>query len=166
MSYPVVCEGAAKPMSRRGRILVNLVRQLSTIRKENGYGTDVVNVTTEIQNWDLTAEGDTPVIYIVDQQATPQYNPSRLTEWTWTIALTGLMKNKSQLDMEAMVADIQDALFKNITLSFDGEIPGPCSQIRIADVVTDGQFMRELDGSQLFTVKIQVKYTASAFSAL
>lgn len=151
--------------SRRGRILKNLIRQLQTISVANGYATDIVNVTTEIRNWDQTEEAQTPVLYIIDMGSTPQYNASRLTEWTWRLNLTGLLKNASQQAMENMCADIMDCLFANGTLSFDGEIPGPSAQVRISNVVTDGQFMRELDGSQLFTISINVLFTASAFRA-
>lgn len=153
------------PNSRRGRILKNLLRQLATISKENGYATDLVRATTNIKNWDQTTAAETPVVYVVDMDSNPQYHASKLTEWEWRINLTGLMRDKSQIEMEDLVADIQDCLFKNITLSFDGEIPGPCSQIRIGTIATDGQLMNEIDGSQLFTIQIQVKYTADAFRA-
>lgn len=156
---------AEKPMSRRGRILKNLIRQLQTIRKDNGYATNVHNVTTEIRNWNDTPAAETPVIYVVDMDSNPQYHASRLTEWDWRIHLSGYMRDYSQIEMEELVSDIQDCLFKNGTLSFDGETPGPCAQIRIGTVATDGQLFREIDGSQLFTVQIVVKYTADAFRA-
>lgn len=153
------------PRSRRGRILNNLIRQLKTISVANGYATNVCNVTTEIRNWAETPAAETPVIYIVDMGGRPQYFPSRLTEWTWTLHLTGLMKDQTQIQMEEMVSDIEDCLFANGTLAFDAIYPGPAAQIRIQQVLTDGQLMRELDGSQLFTVTIEVKYTASAFKS-
>jgi hypothetical protein len=153
------------PNSRRGRILKNLLRQLSTIAKADGYNTDLAKATTQIKNWDQTTSAECPVIFVIDMDSTPTYHSSKLTEWDWQINLTGLMKDRSQLEMEDLVADVQDCLFKNITLSFDGEIPGPCSQIRIGRVATDGQLMHEIDGSQLFTIQIHVKYTADAFRA-
>lgn len=151
------------PRSRRGRILNNLISQLKTITKANGYATSVCNVTTEIRNWDQTPSVETPVIYIIDMGSRPQYHAGRLTEWTWTVHLTGLMKDATQIQMEELVSDIQDCLFANGTLSVAGEVPGPAAQIRVQQVVTDGQLMRELDGSQLFTITIEIKYTASAF---
>jgi hypothetical protein len=155
----------ADPRSRRGRILVNLQRQLETITAANGYAQQVYKVTSNVKNWFETPAAETPVIYIVDEETSPQYHAGKLVEWEWRIGLFGVMRDKTQVQMEEFISDIQDCLFANGTLSFDGIAPGPCAQIRMGNIITDNQLFSEVEGSQLFKVQIVVKYSASAFTA-
>lgn len=153
------------PKSRRARIMVNLERQLKTITKENGYAVDVVKVTTVVKNWNDVAEAETPILYIVDDDTVPIYGPSKHVEWEWRMGVFGVMKNKSQVFMEELISDVQDCVFKNGTLSFDGEIPGPAAQIRVMNIVTDNQLFSEIEGSQLFKITLAIKYSACADKA-
>jgi len=130
------------PGSRRAKILTNLQRQLETITTTNGYSTAVNRVTTNLKNWHDTPAPETPVIYLIDNIAEPKYNPGKLIEWEWSVSLFVVMKDKSQIEMEDLVSDIMDCLYKNVTLAFDGE--RTISQIRIEKIVTDGQFFSEI----------------------
>lgn len=152
----------ARPKSRRARIMVNLQKQLETISIANGYATDIIKVTTAVKNWNDTAEAETPVLYLVDELTNPVYGPSKHMEWEWTIGIYGVMKNKDQIVMEECIADVMECLFKNLTLSFDGERPGPASHMRFGGIVTDNQLFSEIEGSQLFKVPVIIKYTACA----
>jgi hypothetical protein len=150
----------AEPRSRRARILKNLQRQLETITLANGYAQPVYKVTMNVKNWHDTPQAETPTIYIVDDQTRPVYHAGRLVEWEWDIDLYGVMRDKSQLEMEELISDLIDCLFVNITLSFDGVRPGPVAHIRVKNIVTDNQLFSEIEGSQLFKMSITVKYTA------
>jgi hypothetical protein len=152
----------SEPRSRRARILKNLQRQLETITVANGYTIDVVKVTTDVKNWNDTSAAETPVLYLIDEHSTPTYAASRHVEWEWKVGVFGVMKDKSQLQMEELISDIMDCLFANATLSFDGIVPGPLAQVRIGDITTDNQLFSEIDGSQLFKVLLSLKYTACA----
>lgn len=147
----------SEPRSRRGRILKNLQRQLETISKDAGYTTNVTKVTMNVRNWAETPEAETPIIYIIDANTRYIYGAGRNVEHEWTIDLFGVMKNRSQLDMEELIADIEECLFNNGTLSFDGT-PGPISQLRIQDIITDAQLFSEIEGSQLFKMTVIFKY--------
>lgn len=147
------------PRSRRGKILVNLQKQLETITQANGYSQNVVKVTTAIKNWADTAEAETPIIYIVDESTLYQYRAGTTTERTWTVALYGVMKNKEQTDLEEFIADVEECLTKNVTLTFD-ELKPVVSHIRIREIVTDNQLFSEIEGSQLFKVTLDIIYIA------
>lgn len=147
----------SEPRSRRAKILKNLQRQLETIKTTNGYAHSVNQVTTVVKSWRDTPEAETPVLYIVDQNTRYIYHAGKTLEHEWTIGIFGVMRNKSQLEMEELIADIEECLFKNVTLSFDGA-RGPINHLRITDITTDGQFFSEIEGSQLFEVKISFLY--------
>lgn len=147
------------PRSRRGKILVNLQRQLETITQDNGYSQNVVKVTTNVKNWSDTPEAETPIIYMVDEETDYQYRAGTTTERTWTVSLYGVMKNKEQTDLEEFIADVEECLTKNVTLTFD-ELRPVVSHIRIRNIVTDSQLFSEIEGSQLFKVTLQIHYIA------
>jgi hypothetical protein len=144
--------------SKRARILAALMKQLETISTTNGYATNVAKVTTNVHNWYETPEAETPVLYVVDESMNYQYFPSRLSEREWVVAVYGVMKNRSQFEMEELIADVETCLTKNQTLSFDGE-RGLVNHHRIQNIVTDNQLFSEIEGSQLFKVSVQILYT-------
>lgn len=146
------------PRSRRARILINLQRQLETITKANGYTHSIHKVTTNVKNWNDTPEAETPVLYIIDEHTRYIYHAGKTLEHEWNIGLFGVMKNQTQVEMEELIADIEECLMKNVTLQFDEVYPGPISHLRIQDVVTDNQLFSEIEGSQLFKVLITFKY--------
>lgn len=151
-----------EPRSRRAKILVNLQRQLETITVANGYATTLHTVTTRVRNWHETPEAETPCLYIIDENTRYIYHAGKTLEHEWTIGLFGVMKNRSQVEMEELIADIEECLFKNGTLSFDGIRPGPISHLRITNVISDSQLFSELEGSQLFKVEVSFKYVGCA----
>ncbi len=148
----------ADPRSRRARILLNLQRQLETITTANSYATNVYKVTLDVRNWHETPEAETPTIYIVDENTTHIYHAGRTLEKEWSVALFGVMRGKTQYQMEELIADIEECLFKNITLSFDGVQPGPVSHMRITDVTTDNQLFSQIENTQLFKITLNIKF--------
>lgn len=148
----------ADPRSRRARIMLNLQRQLQTILKTNGYATDVCTVSFNVKNWHQISEAETPVIYLVDEQTIHEYHPTKTLGKIWTYGLFGYMRGKTQIEMEELIADIEECLFKNITLSFDGIVPGPVSHMRIRNVTTDNQMFSEIEGSQLFKITLDILF--------
>lgn len=146
--------------SRRGRIWDNLQRQLQTITVANGYQSELQSVRIAVPNWvDIRAD-ESPLICIIDDVMDFVYHPGKLTERIWTVNLFGIMKGADQDDMEVLLADIEDCLFANVTLSFDNVGP-VCSHIRIRNIVTDKQQFYASEGSQLFKVTITIHWTAS-----
>lgn len=159
----------SEPRSRRAKILKNFQRQLEKIKKADGYAHSVYKVTTNVKSWRDTPEAETPTLYIIDENTRYLYNAGKTLEHEWTIGLFGVMKNKTQLEMEEFIADIEECLFKNVTLYFEDQdltwngglgarTPGPISHLRINDIVTDNQLFSEIEGSQLFKISIIFKY--------
>jgi hypothetical protein len=145
------------PRSRRAKILRNLQRQLETITTGNGYSITVNQVTMNLKNWHDTPAPETPIIYLIDNSTQPKYNPGKLLEWEWSVSLFTVMKDRSQIEMEEFISDILECLYKNVTLAFDGE--RTIAHLRIDNIVTDGQFFSEVEGSQLFRIDINLLYT-------
>lgn len=145
-------------LSRRGRIMTNLQRQLQTITKLNGYATDVYGVSFDVRNWHETPEAETPVIYIVDENTTQNYMPGKTLPREWTIGIYGVMRNRTQVEMEELISDIETCLQANQTLSFDGEIPGPVAHHRVTNITTDNQLFSQIDGTLLFKLSVTFLY--------
>lgn len=159
----------ALPKSRRAKIANNLMRQLATIKVANGYATDVINVSQDVRTWDAVSVVETPTIYVIDHNTKYTYHAGRLTERSWFIDLFTIMKQATQQQMEELIADIEDCLMANITLYFADidpstglavKPPGPCSHIRIREIITDNQLFSQVDGSQLFKITLEIVYTA------
>lgn len=144
--------------SRRGQILANLQRQLETVTTGNGYSCTVNKVTTNVHNWHETPAAETPVVYIVDESTHPKYNAGKLLEYEWTVGLFVVMKDKSQLEMEDHISDLIECLFKNVTLAFDNA--RAVSHMRVTNIITDNQMFSEIEGSQLFKISLELRYTA------
>jgi hypothetical protein len=145
-------------LSRRGRILTALIKQLQTISTTNGYATTINEASTELRNWRDRPEAECPVIFVVDNRTAPKYNAGKTLEVTWHISLFGFMRNRSQMEMEELIADIELCLDKNRQLSFDGE-RGLVNHHRVTDIVTDNQMFSEIEGSQIFRVDLEILYT-------
>lgn len=147
------------PLSRRGKILVNLQRQLRTILTANGYSRNVVKVTTNVKAWRDTPAPETPILYVIDENTDYRYHAGKLSERTWTVSIFGVMKGKTQEDMEELIADIETCIMRNSTLNFDNS--GPIvGYVKVINVVTDNQLFSEIEGSQLFKVTCEIVYTA------
>lgn len=150
---------AATFRSRRARILYALQKVLSGIKKENGFATDVYEVTTSVKSWRDTSEAESPRLYIIDENTQYTYRSTSLTERTWTIGLYGVMKQGDQYQMEEFISDIEECLTSNLKLAYDNE-PGPVSYSRIINIITDNQLFSEIDNSQLFKMTVAFTYTA------
>lgn len=144
--------------SRRAKILLGLQKQLETITVPNGYAHSVCKVTTSVHNWHETPAAETPVIYIVDRNTRTVYGAGRTVQRFWTIDLFGVMRDKSQLEMEEFISDIEVCLSKNLTLRYD-DVNTAVGHFRVTDIITDGQLFSEIENSQLFKVTVEFIYT-------
>lgn len=144
---------SSPPNSKRAQILNNLQRQLLTILAVNGYSRDVQDVSFNVKTWTQVPEANTPVLYIIDEDEKRTYHPGKLIEVEWNVALYGVMKNQTQLDMEEFISDIETCLFSNLTLRFSDTGP-VINHFRINSIMTDNQFFSEIDGSQLFKITL------------
>lgn len=157
---------SSPPLSRRAKILMNLQSQLQTITTANGYSRDVQTVTTNVKPWSATPEAETPVIYIIDEKTEYRYHAGKLTDRSWIVGLFLVMKNKTQLDLEEMIADIETCLFKNSRLAFPATITlnnpsgAVASHMRVLEIITDNQLFSEIEGAQLAKLSIEIIYTA------
>lgn len=153
------------PLSRRGKILQNLLKQLNTIKLDNGYSRNIYEATTNVKTWSQVPEANTPTVYVVDADDTRTYHAGKLTEVSWNVDLYGVMKNAEQVDMEEFISDIEVCLTKNVTLGFpetatpDNLAGRTIAQIRIKDIITDNQLFSEIESSQLFKITITLIYT-------
>lgn len=145
--------------SRRGNILRALQRQLESITTGNGYTHTLKTVTTAVKSWSSLTEPECPIVFIIDDETNYKYNPGTLGERSWTIQLMGVMKNETQIDMEELIADIEECLVSNERLRFADDAGQVCNHIRIKNIVTDNQLFSEIEGSQLFKVTLEVNYT-------
>lgn len=144
--------------SRRGRILENLMAQLSTITKVNGYSEDTVEVSMNVRNWHERPAAECPVIFVVDESTTPIYHPTKTLEMEWQVALFAYMRDRTQIQMEEYISDIIQCLFRNVTLA---DTPGgtkSISHLRILNITSDNQMFSEIEGSQLFKITLNLKY--------
>lgn len=146
--------------SRRGKILSALRAQLFTIQQNNGYATNVKNVSLDVKLWEELGPTDCPYLFIIDGRTKYQYHPGTLTERLWYVDIFGVLKQGTQLDMEELIADIETCLMNNVTLSADGVTKGPIDHHRIGEIITDNQLFRQIDGSQLFKITLELVYTA------
>lgn len=147
--------------SRRGRIWDNLIRQLQTITHANGYDSEPAKVTTATPNWNDLRADETPLLVVIDNSQQFNYHAGRLNERVWSLDIFGIMRGQTQDDMEVLLADIEDCLMANVTLTFDNVQPPVCSHIRIRNIVTDRQMFYADEQSQLFKVTIDVIWTNS-----
>lgn len=146
------------PTAQRALILRNLQKQLRTITKADGYSANIYDASFDVKTWDQIPESETPMVYIVDENAQYTYHPGRLVEVTWDVSLFCIMKNRSQLEMEDFIADLDICLTKNAPLSFPETGP-VINHIRIKNIITDNQLFSQVDNSQLFKMTLSLIYT-------
>lgn len=147
-----------EPLSHRGKILKNLIRQLETIKVANGYSHDITTVTASVRGWSEYVEAQCPALFVIDESTNYEYHATKTMECSWDVSIFGVIRGKDQLFMEEVIADCEDAIARNVTLSFDGVQPGPVSHIRIKNITSDGALFDIVENSQLFRILLTIKY--------
>lgn len=139
--------------SRRAKILKALEQILSLVKKANGYTHTLQNVTFDVRAWDDVVEAETPIVFIIDDKTNSiKRHAGRSREYVWCIKLFGIVKEKSMIDFEEIIADIEDCIENNYTLA------GTVSKCEVDQVVTDNQMFSEKDGTHLFEIQLSAEY--------
>lgn len=139
--------------SRRMKILEALRLLLETITTANGYSKDISEASFDVKNWQSRLEGDTPVIYVVDD-GTPAIErmAGRQRQYKWKVLLFGVCKGFDIVQFEEFLADIQECV------EINGALGGIVSKIEVNNITTDSQFFSIKEDTHLFELELQVEY--------
>lgn len=139
--------------SRRAKIMVAIKEYLKLITKANGYSHSIQNVTFDVRSWDTVIESETPIIFVVDDKTTDIVrHVGKTREYTWMIKLFGIVKNKTLVEFEEVLSDIEECLENNFNLG------GVVSKVEIDQIVTDNQMFSEKEDTHLFDMELSVEY--------
>ena len=153
---PVLLRGFADDVvnirSRRMRILLVLKKILETITKANGYTIDVDEVSFDVKSWRDRTSGNTPVIYIVDNNQVAKRFAGKTRQYTWNLLLFGVVKEEDIEVFEEFLADIEECVELN------GWLGGIATKSEVNDIKTDNQLFSETERTHLFEMQIQVEF--------
>jgi len=139
--------------SRRAKILTALHGILELVKKSNGYNHTLQNVSFDVRGWDTVVEAETPIVFIVDDKTSSiKRHAGRQREYIWQIRLFGIVKERTLVEFEEIITDIEECIENNYTLA------GTVSKVEINQVVTDNQLFSEKDGTHLFEIEIAAEY--------
>ena len=134
--------------SRRLRILKALQCVLDTITENNGYCHDICEASFDVNAWRDRLEGDTPVIFIVDDKVNNiQRMAGRQRQYRWKVILFGVVKGFDMDEFEQHIADVQECLEDN------GALGGIASQIEVDAIRTDNQLFSEKEDTHLYEME-------------
>lgn len=139
--------------SRRAKIMVAIREYLKLITRDNGYSHSLQNVTFDVRSWDTVVEAETPIVFVVDDKTIDIVrHAGKMREYTWMIKLFGIVKNKTLIEFEEVISDIEDCIENNFNLG------GIVTKIEIDQVVTDNQMFSEKEDTHLFDIELSVEY--------
>jgi hypothetical protein len=139
--------------SRRMKILESLRQVLETITEKNGYCHDIDEASFNVNAWRDRLEGDTPVIYIVDDKANNiQRMAGKQRQISWKVILFGIVKGFDIFEFEQHIADVQECLEDN------GFLCGEVSQIEVDAIRTDNQLFSEKEDTHLYEMDLDIRY--------
>jgi len=139
--------------SRRAKILTALFEILKLVKVSNGYTHTLQNVSFDVRGWDTVIEAECPMIFIVDDKTTGiKRHAGRQREYVWQIRLFGIVKERTLIEFEEIITDIEDCIENNYTLA------GTVSKAEVNQVVTDNQLFSEKDGTHLFEIEVSAEY--------
>lgn len=139
--------------SRRMRILEALRCVLETITVNNGYCHDICEASFDVNSWRDRLEGDTPVIYLVDEKVNDiERMAGRQRQYRWKVILFGIAKGFDIFEFEQHIADVQECLEDN------GALGGIVSQIEVDAIRTDNQLFSEKEDTHLYEIEIDIRY--------
>jgi hypothetical protein len=139
--------------SKRIRVLEALRLILATITKDNGYLTDVMEVSYDVKSWRDKSVGQTPVIYLVDDTTFLVTHAGCIREYQWMVRLFGVIRERTIIEFEQFMADVEEAIYDNNTLF------GQANLMRVENISTDNQLFSEIDGTHLFEMETKILYT-------
>jgi hypothetical protein len=142
--------------SKRGRIRRAVKELMATITKSRGYSIDVVEASYNVKGWESKAAPETPVIYIIGDTQQIVKHAGRIREYTWTLRLFGVVRERTIEELDEFLADIEESIDDNNSLF------GEVNKVEVPEVSTDNQLFSEFDGTHLFEVVIDVEYTRAA----
>lgn len=146
-------DAKAEINSRRGQILKVLSQVLDTIHTQNGYSHNVYEVSFDVNSWRDRSDGNTPVIYIVDDPASVERKAGKTRLYTWNLLLFGVTKDFDTLfEFEEHLADVEECLEHN------GWLGGLANKIEVNSIKTDNQMFSEKTNTRLYEIAIQVEY--------
>lgn len=139
--------------SRRMRILEALRLLLETLTTANGYSKDISEASFNVNGWQTRLEGDTPVIYVVDD-GTPAIErmAGRQRQYKWRVLLFGVCKGYDIVEFEEFLADIQECV------EINGALGGIVSKTEVNNISTDSQLFSEKEDTHLFEIELQIEY--------
>lgn len=139
--------------SRRMRILESLRQVLETITEANGYCHDISDAKFDVNGWQDVGEGDTPVIYVVDDVANKiERMAGKQRQIKWKVLLFGVCKGFDIFEFEQHIADVQECLEDN------GALGGIVSQIEVDIIRTDNQLFSIKEDTHLYEIEIDIRY--------
>ncbi|MDZ4810753.1 MAG: hypothetical protein SGI96_21160 [Bacteroidota bacterium] len=139
--------------SKRMRILEAMRLLLREVKVENGYKTEIMEVSYDVKMWRDKSIGQTPVVYIIDDTSNLVTHAGHIREYVWNIRLFGVIREKTIVEFEEFISDMETAIYDNNTLF------GQCNLVRVREISTDNQLFSELDGTHLFEMNAEVLYT-------
>ncbi len=133
--------------------MVALQSMLQLVKKANGYNHTVQNVSFDVRGWDDVIEAETPIIFIVDDRTENiKRYAGRGREYVWNIRLFGIVKERTFIEFEEIITDIEKCIEDN------QQLVGLISKMEVDQVVTDNQLFSEKDGTHLFEIEVKVEY--------
>lgn len=148
-----IVDSVAGLKSRRMRILEALRQVLETITEQNGYCHDIDEASFNVNDWRARMEGDTPVIFLVDDQVKDiQRMAGKQRQYKWKVILFGVVKEKCIEEFEQHIADVQECIEDN------GYLGGIVTKIEVDAIRTDNQLFSEREHTHLYEMDLQVEY--------
>lgn len=148
-----ILDAVAGLKSRRMRILEALRLMLETITKTNGYCHDICEAKYDVNGWRDSLEGDTPVIYVVDERVNKiERMAGKQRQYYWKVILFGVVKGFDIFEFEQHIADVQSLIEDNIGL------PPLFSQIEVDAIRTDNQLFSEKEDTHLYEIELEIRY--------
>lgn len=139
--------------SRRMRILDSLRQVLDTITENNGYCHDICEASFDVNSWRDVTEGDTPIIYVVDDKTNKiERMAGKQRQYYWKVLLFGVVKGMDIYEFEQHIADVQECIEDN------GFLCGSASQTEVNGITTDNQLFSEKEDTHLFEMELEIRY--------
>ena len=142
--------------SKRMRILKALELILATIDKNRGYASNIIEVSFDVALWRDKSNGETPIIFIVDDTTNITRHAGCVREYAWRVRLFGVVRDADIIDFEEHIADVETCLYDNNTLA------GQVAKVEVDEIITDNQLFSELEGTHLYEMILSIEYTRNA----
>ena len=142
-------------MSRRQAIAAALSERLKTIKKSNGYNTDLFEcVEPRLKYWDEVS--DFPSVYVTAGGETRDYLPGEFKWGFLTLSIKAYTKSDIAIEeLENLIEDIEKVLDSDAQLVYDSVRGYFCTDINIISINTDEGLLLPYGVGEII---IQVRY--------